>query len=457
MIKLSLIRWCIIPFLVLAMAGCSGTAENSSSTVSGVAAAGSALVGTAYLKDSSVPAKELSSPLAADGSFVFNLNGLTAPYILKATGTANGRTFTLYSFAPTAGIANINPLSSLAMILAYGSDDLQSIYDSPDFATMLVIMNSLPSAITNVQTALHPTLVKFGAGTVNFISDPYVANHQGIDLFLDNAIISTSNGVITLYDLTTNRAVQTTLNGFNAGTFDFILNPITTAGTVCISPTVSSMNTNASRTFTSIVIGSNDQGVTWSVVEANGGSITNGGVYTAPATAGTYHVKATSRVDSTKSATATIEVKVSNFVYIVPSGPGEYSVMASNFSNVGGAEVTIAYDTNSLVNPRITQGTLIANTMFVQNLLYSANSVKFAFMSLKAISGSGTLATISFDLLGATPGSLVVTAQKISSIAPPPPPGSVVTVPAPDQPPSSPGGSVPSTSGSGSTSGTSTP
>jgi hypothetical protein len=41
---------------------------------------------------------------------------------------------------------------------------------------------------------------------------------------------------------------------------------------------------------------------------AAGGAITSAGVYTAPATAGNYHVVATSQADSTKSATATVTV-----------------------------------------------------------------------------------------------------------------------------------------------------
>lgn len=48
--------------------------------------------------------------------------------------------------------------------------------------------------------------------------------------------------------------------------------------------------------------------VTWSVIETNGGSVTAGGVYTAPAVQGTYHVMATSTTDTTQTCTATIQV-----------------------------------------------------------------------------------------------------------------------------------------------------
>ena len=45
--------------------------------------------------------------------------------------------------------------------------------------------------------------------------------------------------------------------------------------------------------------------MTWS---ANGGSISNAGLYTAPSTAGTFTVTATSAADTTKSASASVTV-----------------------------------------------------------------------------------------------------------------------------------------------------
>ncbi|GLH72921.1 hypothetical protein GETHLI_14230 [Geothrix limicola] len=77
---------------------------------------------------------------------------------------------------------------------------------------------------------------------------------------------------------------------------------------VAISPTTVSLNTGATQQFTASVTGSTNTAVTWSVVEAGGGSVSTSGLYTAPTTAGTYHVKATSQADTTKSATATVTV-----------------------------------------------------------------------------------------------------------------------------------------------------
>jgi hypothetical protein len=54
--------------------------------------------------------------------------------------------------------------------------------------------------------------------------------------------------------------------------------------------------------------------VSWSIQEGStGGGISDAGVYTAPASNGIYHVIATSKADSTKSATATVSVGNTGF------------------------------------------------------------------------------------------------------------------------------------------------
>ena len=49
--------------------------------------------------------------------------------------------------------------------------------------------------------------------------------------------------------------------------------------------------------------------VTWSVAEPNGGSVSKEGVYEAPMGPGTYHVKATSTLDTEAVAVATVQVE----------------------------------------------------------------------------------------------------------------------------------------------------
>ncbi len=77
------------------------------------------------------------------------------------------------------------------------------------------------------------------------------------------------------------------------------------AVTLSLSPTFVSLPAGGTQQFTATVSGTTNTAVTWS---ATGGSISSGGLYTAPSTAGTYTVKATSAADTTKSANAAVTV-----------------------------------------------------------------------------------------------------------------------------------------------------
>lgn len=79
---------------------------------------------------------------------------------------------------------------------------------------------------------------------------------------------------------------------------------------VVVSPNPATLQTSTDQQFTATVTANFPQGVNWSVVEgAPGGSITGTGLYTAPGSAGTYHVRATSVADGSKSDTATVTVQ----------------------------------------------------------------------------------------------------------------------------------------------------
>ena len=84
---------------------------------------------------------------------------------------------------------------------------------------------------------------------------------------------------------------------------------LTASVAIVVTPASIAVNPGEARPFYGVVTGTSNSGVTWAVTEgSSGGTVSGTGVYTAPATAGTYHLMATSVVDSTKSATATISV-----------------------------------------------------------------------------------------------------------------------------------------------------
>jgi len=112
--------------------------------------------------------------------------------------------------------------------------------------------------------------------------------------------------------------------------------PALAAVTVTVSPASAQVTTGGTQQFTATVTGSGNQVVTWSTSGpgCSGmtcGSVTGGGLYTAPATApnpATVYVKATSLADPSVSGTATVQVvspapiQVTLTPTVVTLGPG---------------------------------------------------------------------------------------------------------------------------------------
>jgi hypothetical protein len=95
---------------------------------------------------------------------------------------------------------------------------------------------------------------------------------------------------------------------------------------VSVSPSVATLKTGDTQSFSAAVVGSSDPEVSWTVQEAEGGSVTAAGLYTAPAIAGVYHVVAASHADPTVTAAATVTVSPKDSQIVVTVTPGMASV-----------------------------------------------------------------------------------------------------------------------------------
>ena len=103
--------------------------------------------------------------------------------------------------------------------------------------------------------------------------------------------------------------------------------PPPAAAAISIDPATATLDACKAQVFTATVTGTTNTAVTWTVVEAGGGTVTNG-IYTAPQTAGTYHVLATSVADPAKTVQGTITVGPEK-VTSVAVAPGSGTVQAS--------------------------------------------------------------------------------------------------------------------------------
>jgi hypothetical protein len=101
---------------------------------------------------------------------------------------------------------------------------------------------------------------------------------------------------------------QTASSGSGQGTVTPATSaPAPSAVGISLSPAAATLDACKGQVFTANVTNAADTSVVWTVVEAGGGTVTNG-IYTAPKESGTYHVMATSVADPTRTAQGVVTV-----------------------------------------------------------------------------------------------------------------------------------------------------
>jgi len=197
------------------IAGCGGGSGGGSGagvspqTVSGVAATGAPLAGQVSLRDSSSTRKESSTVISSDGSFAIDVSDMKAPFILKASGIADGVNRTMYSFADKPGTANINPLSTVAVANAAGVDDPATVFDKPDAQTLDKIKSGMPGSVSTLKSKLKVLLDGFSVANADPVSDPFSADHTGLDGMFDNVKIVLAGGTLTITNASTGAVIFT--------------------------------------------------------------------------------------------------------------------------------------------------------------------------------------------------------------------------------------------------------
>jgi len=189
--------------------------------ISGTAAAGAAIIGTATIKDSSTPdPKTKSVPIAADGKYSIDVSDLKAPYMLRADGEVGGRRYSLFSAATEAdkgGTINITPLTDL-IVANIAGDIASNYYNSGQFADLT--KEALDTQIATVTAQLMPVLTSLGLdNSINLLRTYFNSDHTGMDAVMDVLKVSV--------DETTK--IATILNVINGSsiTQDLVINSIT--------------------------------------------------------------------------------------------------------------------------------------------------------------------------------------------------------------------------------------
>ncbi|RYG85432.1 hypothetical protein EON77_05590 [bacterium] len=176
--------------------------------------------------------------------------------------------------------------ASVSLTLASTIDHLE--YSPNPF--IVGVGTSLPLIVTAKDTAGNSVMVDRGALTFS-VSNP--------GLFTIDSTGKVTAGLgLGLGTITVNEA--------NSGKSLTIAAQVALG--IIITPPISSVNVNGRTNFSALVLGSLNPSVTWSVREANGGTIAADGTYTAPSHRGTYHIDATSVADPTRTSTAIVSV-----------------------------------------------------------------------------------------------------------------------------------------------------
>ena len=162
-----------------------------------------------------------------------------------------------------------------------------------------------PYAVAALQSGAINVVGKDAGGNIVLI-DPSALSFSSSNTALATV---TSGGVVTAGAVVGSATI--TIGESDSG--KSLALPLSVVPAVSITPSSSTLNVRTNATFAATVLGPTNTAVTYSVQEgSSGGTISSGGVYTAPNARGTYHVVATSVADTSRKATATVTVTSGN-------------------------------------------------------------------------------------------------------------------------------------------------
>ena len=192
--------------LLLAVAACSGGSTGSGGTgsattvtaaLTGTAATGGPVAGTVTLRDSSPAGNRRTTATASDGSFAFDVSGLTAPFMLRVVYGNPADRSALYSFSIGAGTANITPLTSIAARAAVGGADLAAFFESAGPNDVAAAGSRMSASVAALQSSLGPLIQRF-AVEGSLLTTRFTADHTGVDSMLDSVVVDFARTEVTV-------------------------------------------------------------------------------------------------------------------------------------------------------------------------------------------------------------------------------------------------------------------
>jgi hypothetical protein len=266
--------------------------------------------------------------------------------------------------------------------------------------------------VTAVAIIISPTTASVTAGTPKqFIPSVTGTTNVGVKWFVDGVLGgSTASGAVTTGGLYTapsvagTHTVSVTANADLTKTASAAVT-ITTIG-IFISPTSASVNTGSSKQFIPSVTGTTNTGVKWLVDNVLGGStasgtITTGGLYTAPSAVGTHTVSITANADPTKSASAAVTVTAPTPVAITLS-PTTATVVGTQTKQfiptvTGTSNIGVKWFVDGVLGGNSTVGTITTAGLFIPVNLAGVHSI-MAVANADTTKSATSTATVTGDI-----------------------------------------------------------
>jgi hypothetical protein len=183
------------------LSGCGNdSAPAASSTISGTVATGAPMAGFVYVTDKNGVA--VNTAIGADGGYSISVSGMTAPFMVKAVPSSGD---TLYSYAADANIiANVTPLTTLALFQGHSQGDLEALYNSwaSSYSALTTASIQAAQATINANFATQMQAAGLDPNTYDFFKTAFTANSSGFDAVLDglNVTINFGAGTFAITD-----------------------------------------------------------------------------------------------------------------------------------------------------------------------------------------------------------------------------------------------------------------
>jgi len=221
-----------------------------------------------------------------------------------------------------------------------GLNNSNEIHQSTSDINFAIKLTSTKKANV-VENGVVKAKVKYKAGNVF-----RVAVESGVVNYYKNGSVFYTSTAAPVFPLLVNASLVNTM----ASVDNVMVSAAQMGAVISISPAKASLIGGATLQFTALVTGGVDTSVTWS---ATGGSITSGGLYTAPNAVGTYTVKVAYTSNPNISASAT--VMVTSGADVTP--PVISSVSSSSITATG---VAISWNTDEPSDTQVEYGTSTA-------------------------------------------------------------------------------------------------